>query len=278
MDEILIIMDLSETTNKLIKIGLILGENLKSSINIIVAEKEKNSSEPDEIKYLEDKQKLNGVKDIIQQVSKSLNLNGTRDNINYFRLPNCEPSKKAELVTEFIGDHKIAFNITSIQDENLLPFQQQDATHKIPLKILLDDISCPSIFVSNEINLLNIKDIGIFFSDIEDASDNNYDKLKILADIFGAKIHLMAVVKPNSVENAKIISLLKGIADKHEFKSYSINTVINNSIVEGVNFFSQKRILDMIVIAKPNETGLFETEILHELLYTNNSPIFCYMP
>lgn len=280
MDEILINVDFTLAARKLIKMGLLLGNNLHSKINIIVAEKNSTSEDNTEIKSLKDSDKLESIKGIIDNEADSLDLeNSSEINIDIYYLPNCRTTKKIELVSDFIDNHNILYYITSIKNDNPIPFHiQNGAKRKTSLSEILGELACPTIIVNEYFNTLNIEDIGLFFSKIENENIQKYHNLKILSDIFDSKIHLMAIVEPDSIENSKIISSLQKIADKYGFKNHSINTVINNNIVEGINFFSHKRVLDMIVVLNTNGSKLLEKENLIELINTNRSPIFCYWP
>ena len=277
MNEILVSMDLAGTTQNIIKIGLLLGYHLKSPINIIVTGNGSNSSN---LEDLNDMEKLNDITESIQNEAQVLKLGEpVFNNINYYQVPNCGIQKKLKLMRDFINDHNISYFISSIKNNNPLPFNHDTNLNEVKtFDKILHDLSCPTMLVNNKISSLNINDIGIFFSKLENVDNSKYSNLKVLANIFNAKMHLMAIVKPESRDNSKIISLLKRIADKYELKNYSLNTVINSNIVEGINFFSQKRILDMIVVSRNDSDLLFEKENLNELINEDICPVFCYWP
>ncbi len=136
-------------------------------------------------------------------------------------------------------------------------------------------VKCPVITIIRAINFNQINDIGIEFPADHILETKNIRFLKQFEKIFNAKFHLLSVVDPLKENNSDVIRQLSEISEKSRLSLFSVNTVYNNDIVEGISFFSKKKKIDMAVIMNHKNQHINIDEIINEVTDKTNCSVFC---
>jgi nucleotide-binding universal stress UspA family protein len=84
--------------------------------------------------------------------------------------------------------------------------------------------------------------------DIEDDELKGMDVIRDVAVSMGSRLHLLYVITENDITTNKAIDSLDRIAHEYGLKKYTVNTVNNSNIEEGIRNFTRKKDADMIAV------------------------------
>jgi hypothetical protein len=109
-------------------------------------------------------------------------------------------------------------------------------------------VDYPVVFLKEPFRDSEIRDIGIIMDEIDLSYEKGLQYLVDLANSMHAKIHMMALSDPDSLNNEDTLDSVMQMAEKYQPESYTINSVFNANVIEGMIFFTKKKKLDMIAM------------------------------
>jgi hypothetical protein len=136
-------------------------------------------------------------------------------------------------------------------------------------------VKCPVITILKPVNFEQIHDIGIEFPADHILDSENIRFLKQFGNLFSAKFHLLCVIDPAKMNNSDVIKQLFEISERSGLKLFSVNTVYNEDVVEGISFFSKKKNIDMTVIINKEIQHINIDEIICEMTDKTECAVFC---
>lgn len=225
------------------------------------------------------------------------NSQDTSPNEQNFEITNALSDRKKEHLTDLINTFSqqnvkiIPLNYNSNLESSLEKFFSENTVDFILMGINKEEyenmnsaevfvkmssvIKCPAITLTRAIEFNHITDIGIVFSTDHIIESNNIRLLKKFEKIFNAKFHLLSVVDPLKTNNSKVITQLSEISEKSRLSLFSVNTVYNKDIIEGIGFFSKKKNIDMAVIMNLKSQNISIDEVIYEVTDKTNCAVFC---
>lgn len=134
----------------------------------------------------------------------------------------------------------------------------------------------PVIAVKERLEDFNPKDI-VFASNFYGEVDSVFETVKEFATLFGAKIHLLKVITPNSFERTPYSEkLLVDFAKRFNLDNYTKNIFNDEHVEDGINDFSRIAGADMICMSTHGRTGLariLNGSIAEEITNTASLPV-----
>lgn len=177
----------------------------------------------------------------------------------------------ADSLEKFLKNDSVDFVLMGINKEEY-------GDHEFLMKIfekMNKFVKCPVITIIRSVKFNQIKDIGIEFPADHILEPDNIRFLKQFEKIFSAKFHLLCVVDPLKTSNSEVIRQLSKISEKSDLAMFSVNTVYNKNIVEGISFFSKKKKIDMAIIMNQKIQHINIDEIINEITDKTNCSVFC---
>ncbi len=154
-------------------------------------------------------------------------------------------------VKEFAADYVI---IGTTDKDSFIDFLFGNATENIVRRL-----DCPVITVKNEIKGEPIKNI-VLAIDIEEKEIEGIDKVAEIAEALGAQIHLVYVFTEGA-SNSIMVDKLNKLALAHKLKNFTINTVNNSDIENGLVNFARKSESELFAVLSGGKGKL------HQLIY-----------
>lgn len=115
---------------------------------------------------------------------------------------------------------------------------------------------CPVFTVKGPTKFEQLNEM-VFASDFKPEVYTSFNRIKQLADLFEAKLHLLKVVTPNSFEvTSKSHQDMQEFADYFELKEYTINVYNDEYIEGGILNFSEEKGADLISLTTHGRRGL----------------------
>jgi K+-sensing histidine kinase KdpD len=115
---------------------------------------------------------------------------------------------------------------------------------------------CPVFTIKGPTKFDQLNEI-VFASDFKKEVYTSFDRIKQLAELFQAKLHLLKVVTPNTFEvTSKSKQEMQEFADYFELKDYSINIYNDEYIEGGILNFAEEVGADMISLTTHGRRGL----------------------
>ncbi len=115
---------------------------------------------------------------------------------------------------------------------------------------------CPVFTIKSSVKPDQI-DQMVFASDFNPEIYSSFPRIKQLADLFNAKLHLLKVVTPNSFEtSAKSKQEMEDFAKEFELKNYTVNIYNDEYIEAGILNFSESVNADLISLSTHGRRGL----------------------
>ncbi len=97
----------------------------------------------------------------------------------------------------------------------------------------------------------------VFASNFYGESDRNFHKIQAIANIFGAKIHLLKVNTPNNFETTPYSDrLMKDFISRTNLQNYTVNIYNDSKIEDGIHHFSEHIGADLITMETHGRTGI----------------------
>ena len=116
--------------------------------------------------------------------------------------------------------------------------------------------NCPVITLKNPVNLNHVKDV-VFAVNHFNARDNLANQLRILQDLFTAKLHLVTINTPgNFLIQREVTNSLKSFVEEYQIPHYSINIYSDITEEEGIVHFAEDINADVITMATHGRTGI----------------------
>lgn len=114
----------------------------------------------------------------------------------------------------------------------------------------------PVLAIKHKMNLVAFENI-VFASNFFAENDQAFAQVKFIADLFGAKLHLLKVVTRNDFETTdKSYLMMDEFAEKNGLSVYTKNVYNANTAEEGILAFANRCKADMIALATHGRTGL----------------------
>ncbi len=115
--------------------------------------------------------------------------------------------------------------------------------------------NCPVITVKKRHENFTLNDI-VFASTFYTEVESVFPKIKRIAELFEATIHLVKVVTRTHFETTLLsYKLMNDFAEKFELKDYSVNTFNDDDLEDGIIHFSEHINADMIALTTHGRTG-----------------------
>jgi nucleotide-binding universal stress UspA family protein len=97
----------------------------------------------------------------------------------------------------------------------------------------------------------------IFASNFYGESDKNFSRIHAIANIFGAKIHLLKVNTPNNFETTRYSEqLIAEFAKRTGIQNYTSNIYNDEKVEDGIHHFSERVNADLIAMETHGRTGI----------------------
>ena len=145
-----------------------------------------------------------------------------------------------KFVEEFQADMIVTY---SVKDQSFLEKLFESRTERIVRKAV-----CPVIFVKPGHIPATVHNIVLAVDVTEEESQDLQGAIDFSNKI-KAKSHLLYVMKKEEEQTEKdVTDKLNGLASKHSLADYSINTVINDNIEDGIRNFARDIDADMIAL------------------------------
>jgi nucleotide-binding universal stress UspA family protein len=113
----------------------------------------------------------------------------------------------------------------------------------------------PVFVVKGNVETLNIKNI-VLASDFGDDATKGVELLKKFQSIFGATLHLVSVITPNSFEPTPTTKMrMENFAKKHGLSNYTVNSFNFYTEEEGIMSFASDVKADLVGLGTHGRTG-----------------------
>lgn len=113
----------------------------------------------------------------------------------------------------------------------------------------------PVLVIKEYVDPGKIKDI-LFASDFRREAESGFLEIKAMADLFGAKVHLLKVITPRDFEGTeKSTHTMEVFAKNMNLANYSVNTYNDRSVEQGIYEFAETIGADLIAIETHGNTG-----------------------
>lgn len=114
----------------------------------------------------------------------------------------------------------------------------------------------PVLAIKHKLDPVEFKSI-VFASNFYSENDQAFEQVKLIAELFDAKLHLLKVVTRSDFETTdKSFKMMDDFAEKNGVTNYSKNIYNANSPEEGILSFAASCKADMIALATHGRTGL----------------------
>ncbi len=141
---------------------------------------------------------------------------------------------------------------------------------------MLKFIDRPTIIVSKKNRYFTVENIGVLVSKFNGKAYPHIQMIKNFADNFNAKLHLFSVMNNQDDNNYETINNLQKIAEKYQLSSYSINTVYNNDIGDGLLYFARKKNLDLAAVTTGENNILSTSNIIKNVIEEINCSLYIH--
>jgi len=133
----------------------------------------------------------------------------------------------------------------------------------------------PVITVKKDPGNDDVQDI-ILAVDIDEDNSEGIDTIREFSEAIHARLHLVYVMSKNQWSSEDAINRLDLIAHDHHLKNYTLNTVSNSDVEDGIRNFARKKEASLIAVFSEGKGKLHQLifgNMAHELVRDTDLPV-----
>jgi nucleotide-binding universal stress UspA family protein len=186
-------------------------------------------------------------------------------------IPQIDFENKVHGLNQYVEEHQVDLIVMGTSGNKSLTeyFVGNDTENIIAVS------NCPVLSIKGEVPDFNPKN-AVMAIDLKNYREKELRVLKDFTSHYDCKVHFLYVLD-DGLETDEAIRELKSIAEKNEFKNFTINTIENKETADSIMRYTKRRSADMLALVSEGKKGIKDLifgSVTNDIIGKTTIPVF----